>query len=230
MKAPSFSYSSLSQFITCPKQYEAHKVLKYIPYADTDATLYGKDLHSAAEHYIGSSTALPEKYSYIKSYLDTLNAIGGDKFCELELGITLVDGEYALCDFNDDARYWRGIADLVIIDEPNSKAYIVDYKTSKSAKYADTKQLGLLAAAVFLKYPNVKLIKGMLLFVVSKEIVKADYTYDMRFDIFHKLAEPLMQREVAYETGVFNTKPNGLCREWCQAIRCVHNGKYNGGG
>lgn len=228
MPAPSFSYSSLSMFITCPKQYEAHKVLKYIPFTDTDATMYGKDVHLAAEHYIGLGTPLPEKYNYIKSYLDTLKSIKGDKFCELELGITLIDGEYALCDFNDEGRYWRGIADLVIVDEEAGKAYIVDYKTGKSAKYADTKQLGLLAAAVFLKYPTIKVIKGMLLFLVSKEIIKADYTYDQRFDIFIKLEEPLMQREVAYQTGVFNTKPNGLCRQWCQATQCVHNGRYSG--
>ena len=100
MKAPSFSYSSLSKFITCPKQYEAHKVLKYIPFTDTTATLYGKDVHTAAEHYIGLGTALPEKYNYIKSYLDILNNIEGDKFCELELGIALKDGDYTLCDFN----------------------------------------------------------------------------------------------------------------------------------
>ncbi len=228
MKAPSFSYSSLNMFITCPKSYEAHKVLKYIPHTDTTATLYGKDVHSAAEHYIGSDTPLPEKYNYIKSYLDTLNNIEGDKFCELELGITLNEGEYALCDFNDEARYWRGIADLVIVNEAEDKAYIIDYKTGKSAKYADVKQLGLLAAAVFLKYPTIKVIKGMLLFLVSKEIIKADYTYTQRFDIFDKLKEPLMQREVAYETGVFNTKPNGLCRQWCQATQCIHNGKYSG--
>lgn len=226
MPAPSFSYSSLSQFINCPKQYEAHKVLKYVPHVDTEATLYGKDLHLAAEHYIGSGTPLPDKYTYIKSYLDTLNAIKGDKFCELELGISLQKGEYTYCDFNDDARYWRGIADLVILNEPEEKAYIVDYKTGKSAKYADTKQLGLLAAAVFLKYPNIKIIKGMLLFVVSRETVKEDYTYENRFKIFEKLKEPLLRREVSYETGVFNATPNGLCKKWCMATRCIHNGNY----
>ena len=226
MKAPSFSYSSLSQFITCPKQYEAHKVLKYVPHTDTIATLYGKGVHSAAEHYIRSGTVLPEKYQYVKSSLDTLNSIKGDKFCELELGIAIHGGQYELCDFEAEDRYWRGIADLVVVDEEAGKAYIVDYKTGKSAKYADTKHLGLLAAAVFLKWPAIKTIKGMLLFVVSKEIVKESYTYGNRFQIFEKLKEPLLQREVAYETGVFNTKPNGLCRQWCQATRCIHNGRY----
>ena len=228
MKAPSFSYSSLSQFITCPKQYSAHKVEKYIEYTDTSATLYGKDLHSAAEHYVRDGTMLPQKYDYIKSYLDKLVAIKGDKFCELEVGIKIVNDEYVYCEFNDEERYYRGIADLVIVDIHKQIAYIVDYKSGKSAKYSDVKQLALLAAAVFLKYPALKVIKGMLLFVVSQEIIKAEYVYDKRFEIFDKLKEVLTQREVAYETGIFNTKPNGLCRQWCQATRCIHNGRYNG--
>jgi CRISPR/Cas system-associated exonuclease Cas4 (RecB family) len=228
MKIPRFSYSGLNQFTTCPAQYAAHRVLKYIPHTDTIATLYGKDVHSAAEHYVRDGTVLPQKYNYIKSYLDKLISINGDKFCEYELGIKIVDGEYVSCKFDDLDSYWVGVADLVIVDEAAGKAYIVDYKTGKSAKYADPKQLALLAAAVFLKYPALKVIKGMLLFVVSKEIIKAEYTYDKRFEIFDKLKEVLTQREVAYETGIFNTKPNGLCRQWCQATRCIHNGRYNG--
>ena len=226
MRVPSFSYSSLSQFITCPKQYEAHKVLKYVEHTDTEATIYGKEVHTAAELYIRDGTPIPAKFDYVKPYLDRLNAIEGYKYCELELGIKVVDGEYVHCGFEDEDRYWRGIADLVIVD--GAKAYIVDYKTGKSAKYADTKQLALLAAAVFLAFPEVKLIKSMLLFVVAKEVIKEDYTYENRFEIFNKLRDVLTQREVAYETGVFNAKPNGLCNKWCQAVKCIHNGRYDG--
>lgn len=226
MKAPPFSYSSLSMFITCPKQYEAHKVLKYVPHTDTDATLYGKDVHSAAEHYIRSGTPIPEKYGYIKGSLDVLNRIKGAKYCELELGIAFRREQYTICDFEAADRIWRGIVDLVIVNEEDGIAHLVDYKTGKSAKYADTKQLGLLSAAIFLKWPNIKVIKGMLLFVVSKEMVTEKFTYEDRFQIFHKLKWPLAQRSVAYETGVFNPKPNGLCNKWCMATRCLHNGRY----
>ena len=227
MKAPSFSYSSLSMFKTCPAQYSAHKVEKYVPHTDTTATIYGKELHTAAELYIRDGTPIPAKFEFIKSYLDKLNAIKGDKYCEWEVGIKIVDGEYVACSFDDEGRWYRGIADLVIVD--GDRAFIVDYKSGGSTRYADVQQLGLLAAAVFLAFPEVKTIKGMLLFVVAKEVVKEDYTYDKRFEIFEKLDDVLTQREVAYETGVFNARPNGLCAKWCQAVRCIHNGRYDGG-
>lgn len=227
MIAPSFSYSSLSQYIQCPKSYEAQKVLKYVEYTDTTATIYGKELHLAAELYIRDGTPIPARFEFIKPYLDKLNAIKGDKYCELEMGIKIVDGEYVYCDFNDEARLYRGIADLIIVDNDKQLGYIVDYKSGKSAKYSDVKQLALLAAAMFLKFPEIKTIKSMLLFVVSKEIVKAEYTYDQRFDIFDQLSDVLYERDVSYETGVFNAKPNGLCKKFCQAVRCVHNGRYD---
>jgi hypothetical protein len=76
MSVPSFTYSSLSRFITCPKQYEAHHVLKYIPFADTSATLYGKDLHLAAENYIGKGEELPERFIFAKlSAFDVIDSI-----------------------------------------------------------------------------------------------------------------------------------------------------------
>ena len=224
MKAPSFSYSSISTFITCPKQYEANYVLKYIPFSDTEATLYGKDLHSAAEHYIGDETPLPNKYAYIKSYLDTLKRIPGEKLCEYKLAISYVDGVYATCDYESSDRYWRGIADLVIIN--GTKAYVVDYKTGKSAKYADTKQLALIAAALFLKYPMIESIKGMLLFVVAETAITETYFRENKLAVFDTLAQPLIMRKMAYESGVFNPTPNGLCKQWCKAFKCIHNGSY----
>lgn len=228
MSVPSFTYSSLSRFITCPRQYEAHHVLKYVPFKDTSATMYGKDLHLAAENYIGKGEPLPERFIFIKKFLDTLISIKGVKLCEYKLAIAKTEDRFEYCDYEAPHRYWRGIADLVIIDEDSQKAYIVDYKTGKSAKYADTKQLALLAAAVFLEFPYIKTIKAMLLFVVSNEVVKEEYTYEKGLKIFDTLAPVLAQRSVAYETGIFNASPNGLCRQWCQATRCIHNGSYKG--
>ena len=127
------------------------------------------------------------------------------------------------CDFNDSGVWFRGIADLVIID--GTKGWVVDYKTGKSAKYADTDQLALMAAALFLKYPDLQKIKASLLFVVAKELIKAEYEVERGLDIFAKLHDILQQREIAYQTGVFNPKPNGLCRRWCECLSCPHNGR-----
>ena len=55
-----------------------------------------------------------------------------------------------------DNVWWRGIADLVILDADNHIAWVVDYKTGKSARYADKGQLELMALATFKHFPVVK--------------------------------------------------------------------------
>ena len=218
-----WSYSSLKLYSTCPKKYEAEKITKEVKFTDSEATIYGKDLHLAAEEHIRDGKPIPAKYDFIQPYLDKLKAIPGEKLCELKLGVKKEDGRLVACDFNDRGVWFRGIADLVIID--GTKGWVIDYKTGKSARYADTDQLALMAAALFLKYPDLQKIKASLLFVVSKEFVKAEYEVERGLEIFAKLHDILHQREVAYQTGVFNPKPNGLCLRWCACLSCPHNGR-----
>jgi hypothetical protein len=217
-----WSYSGLKTYETCPKKYEAEKITKEVKFTDSEATLYGKSLHLAAEEYIRDGKELPGQFAFIKPYLDKLVAIPGEKHCELKLGVKKNDGRLVACDFFDSSVWFRGIADLVIID--GAKGWIVDYKTGKSAKYADTRQLALMAAALFLKYPELEKIKASLLFVVSKEFIRAEYEAERGLDIFGELADLLTQREVSYNTGVWNPRPNGLCKKWCPVTSCPHQG------
>lgn len=223
MSLPAWSYSSITTYITCPRKYYAEKVSKEVPFTDTEATLYGKELHLAAEEFIRDGKPIPPQFAYIQAMLDKLNALPGEKHCELKVGIAKRDGRLEACDFFAPDVWFRGVADLVIIN--GKEARIIDYKTGKSAKYADTKQLALMAASVFLMFPEVEVIKAGLLFVVAKEFIKEEYLFDRRFDIFAKLDIPLRQREASYAMDVWNPKPNGLCKQYCGALSCPHNGR-----
>jgi len=111
----------------------------------------------------------------------------------------------------------------VILD--GDMAWVIDYKSSKSARYADIRQLALMAAALFLKYPEIKKIKTSLLFVVSKEFIKEDFKKDFGLSIFAELNGLLTVRDKAYETNVWNPRPNGLCRRFCPIKTCPHCGE-----
>lgn len=217
-----WSYSGIKLFGTCPKKYEAEKLTKEVKFTDSDATIYGKEIHTVCEEYVRDGKPIPEKHNYLQTYLDTLNAIPGEKHCEIKVGVKKDDGRLVSCDYNDPAVWFRGICDLFILN--GTKGFIVDYKTSKSARYADMRQLKLMAAALFLKYPELQKLKLSLLFVVSKEMVKDEVQVERGLDIFAELNDLLTQREIAYTTGVFNPKPNGLCARWCRVMSCPHCG------
>ena len=214
-----WSFSSLKTFQQCPRKYYHTKVLKDVREPDTTATLYGKSAHTAAEEYIRDGVPVPPQFEYMKAMLDQLNAIPGEKLCEVMLGLTK---DLEPCDFDADDVWWHGIADLVVLDEENGIAHSVDYKTSKNARYADVKQLDLVAAAIFAKYPKIKTIKSALLFVVSKEFVKAKHHAEMKEKYLEKPALDVARIEAARENGVWNPISGPLCR-FCSIKTCEHN-------
>ena len=223
MKTLAWSYSSLKLYEQCPRKYQAEKVTKEVPFTQNEAALYGEQLHKAAEEYIRDGKPIDPRFAFIKPYLDKLNAIEGTKHCEMKLGVKKEDGRLVACGFKDPEVWFRGIADLVILD--GDRAWLLDYKSGKSAKYADTRQLALMAAALFLKYPELKKIKASLLFVVSKDFIKEDFHAEYGLSIFSELSGLLDALESAYINDVWNPRPNGLCARFCGCLSCPHNGR-----
>ena len=215
-----WSYSSINLFKQCPHKYYRLRVVKDIVEPPAEHLNYGLEVHKAAEDYIGKGTPIPEKYIFIKEHLDKLNLIKGEKLCEYRMGLT---SNLEPCGFFDKDVWWRGVADLIIIN--GDKAYVIDYKTGKSAKYADTKQLELLSCAVFKHFPDVKKVKGGLLFVVSNDLVKDNYEADNEGVYWTKWLEDTQRLEAAIQNNVWNKKPNFSCRSWCSITDCEHNGK-----
>lgn len=219
-----WSFSSIKTYSTCPRKYLAEKVTKEVPYTDSEATIYGKEVHKALEDFIKSGVAIPDKYKNVRDLAVKLLNMPGEKYTEREFGIAKRDGRLVACGFKDKDVWFRGIADLVIVN--GNEAKIIDYKTGKSAKYADTKQLALMAACVFLEHPEVQIIRAGLLFTTCNAFIKATYTRERMFDIFGELSETISRREVSYNTGVFNAVPNGLCKKYCQVTSCPHYGGF----
>jgi len=216
-----WSYSSLKTFQQCPKKYYHTKIAKDIVEHDTKATLYGKSAHTVAEEYIRDGVPVPEQFAYMKATLDVLNAIPGEKLCEVKLGLTK---NLESCDFSAPNVWWHGIADLVIINRKTGVAHSVDYKTSKSARYADVKQLDLVACGLFAKFPEIKRVKSGLIFVVSKEFVKAEHHAEMVTKYMQKPTKDVARIESAINNGVWNPVEGPLCR-FCSVKQCEYNRK-----
>jgi len=222
MSTPSWSFSKLKAFETCPKQFYHVTVLKQYPFKDTDATLYGKEFHKACEDYIGNAVPIPEKFAYIRSTLEALNAKTGEKLCEYKLGLTV---DLEPCDFFSPNVWFRGIADLLVLNHEDGSAYVVDYKTGKSSKYADKGQLELMALAVFAHFPNITKVRAGLLFVVANDVVRDSYEATDKSTLWGRWISKYKSMEKAFETDVWNAKPSGLCRQHCPVLECPHNGR-----
>lgn len=215
-----WSYSSLDLFNQCPHKYYRLKIKKDVKEPLSDHLVYGLDVHKAAEDFIGKGTPIPEKYKFLEPSLLKLQAYEGEKLCEYRMGLTK---NLDPCGFFDKGVWWRGVADLIILNGDSAK--IVDYKTGKSSKHADTKQLEILSLAVFKHFPQVKRVKGGLLFVVANDFVKGEYDAGQTDIYWQRWLTNTAQLEKAFEVNVWNPRPNFTCKKWCPVKDCTHNGR-----
>ena len=211
----------MKDFEGCPRRYHEVKVLNNYPFQETEATYYGKEFHSAAEHYIKDGTPLPPQFEYAKDTLDALLSKPGRKLCEYEMGLTK---DLLPCSFHDKNRWVRGIADLLIIDDDNLTARVVDYKTGNN-KYPDTDQLKLMSLMVFKHFPHIRKVSSALLFVVKNDMVKASMAVDEADAAWWEYRERVARLEQCFASGVWNPKSSGLC-PWCPVKTCEFNPKH----
>lgn len=214
-----WSFSSLKTFQQCPKKYYHLKEAKDVVDTPHESALYGSAVHKAAEEHVRDGKPIPKKYGYMEPILDSLAQIPGERHCELELGLT---EDLRPCGFRAPNVWWHGIIDLLIVDEAKRLAYMVDYKTGKSARFADTKQLDYMAVAVFAHFPAVSKIKSALLFVVSNEFVRKEHEAISRDEYIKPAITDIDRLKKAKETGVWNPISGPLCK-FCPVRSCEHN-------
>jgi len=215
-----WSYSSISLFQQCPRKYYRLRVLKDVTEPHAAHLDYGKEVHKAAEDYVCNDKSLDPRYEFLKPTLEAFKSLPGMRLCEYEMGLTK---DFEPCGFRDKQVWFRGIADLLIID--GDHAHLVDYKTGKTSQYADTKQLELLALLVFKHFPYVKTIKAGLVFVVAEDLVKAAFETENQDRAWAKWLPEIQRLESAMTTNVWNARPNFTCRKHCAVLDCEHNGK-----
>lgn len=207
-----WSFSSLKDYINCPRQYHEVKVLKRFSKGTTEQMLYGTTVHKECEDYVGEGKPLSDKHKKFKPVLDTLLEIPGTRLPEYKMAL---DNQGKPCDYNKG--YWvRGIADLVIIDK--DIAYIVDYKTG-SNKYPDPKQLKLMALMLFAHFPDVQRIKAGLLFIVYDSFTDEEYTRDQVESLWGAFRPDLIRLQASFDNDVWNPRKTPLCG-WCPVKTC----------
>jgi len=208
-----WSYSSLKEFLNCPKQYYHTKVAKDCTKKVTEQMLYGTEVHKALEDYVREGKPLAKNYQFIKPVLDELLAIPGTRYPEHQMALT---PDKQPCDFYSDSRWVRGIVDLLIVD--GDTAYIIDYKTGNN-KYPDPKQLKLMALMTYAHFPEVVKVKAGLLFVLKNTFVPEEYQRNDSENLWRGFRVDIDRLEIAYQNSMWPPQPSGLCG-WCPVNSC----------
>jgi hypothetical protein len=216
-----WSYSSLKEYENCARRYHELRVLKNYKREDTEQTLYGEELHKAADKYVKDGVALPEQFSFMQPLIEALMQKQGKKFSELQLALTVA---LEPCAWKSKTAWYRGIIDLMILDEESKTAWIVDYKTG-SAKYPDKDQLDLMSLLVFAHFPYVEQVNSALIFVVKNVFIKHKRLRKEIDTLWWDYRNRVARIEQALATGIWNPTKSGLCMKYCPVVSCEYNGR-----
>jgi len=215
-----WSHSGLKDFEGCARRYHEVKVLKNYPFQETTHTIYGKDVHKAIEDYGKDSTPIPEKYAQFKPVVDAVLRKSGRKLFEHEMGVTR---DLQPCGFNDPNRWVRGIADLLIINDDNLSARVVDWKTGNN-RYPDKDQLVLMSLMVFVHFPHIRQVKSALFFLVKETMTTHAMLRGEAEEAWWRYRERVAKLEMSHKNDVWNPTQSPLCG-WCPVTTCLFNPK-----
>lgn len=221
MKKPAWSHSSLKDFEGCQRRYHEVKVLKNYPFTETDATRYGNQVHESLELYVRDGKPIPSEHSQFKEVVDKLLAKNGRKIAEYEMAL---DIDLNIVGWKDKNVWVRGIADLLIIDDDNLTAWVVDYKTGNN-KYPDREQLTLMSLMVFQYFPHIRKVNSALLFLVKNDMVRAQMMREQAEAEWWKYRERYTRLEASFSNDVWNPNQTPLCG-WCPVRTCEFHPKH----
>lgn len=216
-----WSYSWLKMYETCARQYHEIKILKNFERENNEQSLYGNDLHKAADELVKRQKPLPEQFAFLQPLIDALMRKPGVKFSELKLALT---ADLKPCDWMAPDVWVRGIIDFMVLDEEYAQAWIVDYKTGKP-KYADKDQLDLMSLLVFAYYPKVVQVHSALAFVVKDIFIKHKRHREESEKMWWDYRNRVAKIEKAQSVNVWNPTRSGLCKSHCVVRSCEHNGR-----
>ena len=102
---------------------------------------------------------------------------------------------------------------------------LVDYKTGKSTRYADTKQLEILSLALFKHFPKVKTVKGGLMFVVAEQLIESKFYREREEEYWESWDKDISLLNLCFESDTWNPKSNFSCYKFCPVTDCELNGR-----
>lgn len=228
MSAPpklTHSYTALEQFETCPRQYEAQRILRVIKNAETFERGSGTDSHKAIEDGIKYRRPLPPDVQQHSWMVDYAYSLPWTK-CYVEVSLALDrDWNPVPLSMNGDVPWGRTHAyaklDFLGHDTRNNTLIYTDWKFGKSNKPKPAQiEYGLLLA--MLAMPTVEQSQGLLVF--QDKVIPPPVVLHRR-DLPQTQAiwmARIQEVEDAAANKHFPAKPSGLCHGWCNYTACEH--------
>jgi hypothetical protein len=220
MKMPPWSYSSLTAFETCPRQYKHVKILKDVTEIKHEATTWGSTVHKHLEDRARDGVPLPASIAHYEPIVAPIIDSKGQKIIEQQFALA---ADMKTTTWMADNAWCRGIVDIGVLTRKS--ALLLDFKTGK--RKTDSTQLKLFAGLAFAHYPDIRTVYTGFLWLKAGKVDKQRFERDDIPMIWAEFLPRVKRMERAFAEDKFPPKPSGLCGKWCPVPRykCEFSGK-----
>lgn len=220
MNIPAWSFSSLTKYETCPRQYAAIRVHRTCKDEMGEAAFWGDKVHKALEARVLTKAPLPEGMTQWEPIVCKFDTPKGQVFTETQMALTR---NLQPCTWMSKEAWVRGIVDIGVDAGPVVVA--LDWKTGKVK--SDTDQLKLFAGLIMQTKPYVQKVRTGYVWLQHNKLTRETYTRDDLPTIWEEFSARSGRLARAYEQDKWPAKPSGLCSKWCplKNTQCEFSGR-----
>lgn len=207
------SFSKLSTFETCPRQYYHKYVAKDLPFTSSPALELGNRFHSFAEAFLTQDGA--PKSEEFSAYVPGLKKLLGSR-AEVKISI---DKNLTPCKYRE--AWFRGAIDVLKVE--GGQAKVVDFKTGGKVQ-RDSFQIMSNAWALMCTDKSIDKVVGGYWYIKLGVFKSESHSRADLPDMTEKMRRRIEIVERAAKESDYPPKPSGLCNGWCDVKTCPHNG------
>lgn len=213
MKPLPWSFTSLDDFVNCPRAYHAKRVAKTVKEEKTEAIIWGERVHKAFEERQRDGLVLPPELEEHEPFMAKLDKLYGVATTEEKIAL---NRQGQPCGFFDKDVWFRGVADYKKVADRH--AFVVDYKTGKP--HSKFKQLKLFALHTFAAHPEVELVGVRFYWTKTATDTGENYHRYQIPALWKEFIPDLKQYAEAFKSDTWQPRQSGLCHGWCPVKDC----------
>ena len=213
-----WSYSALSAFETCPRQFHEMRIKRAWPDPPGEAQQFGQLVHKYLENRIDRNEKLPVFLTHLEPIVQKLENSKGPVQAEYKLAL---NAQLKPVEFFAKDTWVRAVGDVIKVHE--NRAFALDWKSGKFREGDD--QLKIQSAVMFATYPHLTDITVFYAWIKDKKMTGSTFEREEVPVIWQGFLPRVKRMEIAKETGEYPPKPNGLCARFCRVTSCDFNGQ-----
>jgi|2_EtaG_2_1085320.scaffolds.fasta_scaffold05007_2 hypothetical protein len=212
-----WSYSALTNFENCPKNYYLMRVEKAFPQEESEVLVSGKEIHMYLDKRMSKKQPLPLHLRHLEDICLTFEAKKSEVSTEVQIAI---NRDFKQVGYFADDVWGRVVIDLALIKLPSG--VVIDWKTG-SRITDDFTQLEVASVVLMLMEIGLEKVNYGYVYTQLGRTVSGSILRQESDRVWSELLPRIERFESAFNTGEFPARPSWLCRASCPVRSCPHH-------